>query len=68
MRKNIENYIEHNIKNYQLEGVEFCNEDYEFAEKLIAEGKSLKDACDEMMQGVRDCLDEGIEDTDVEAE
>ena len=24
--------------------------------------------CDEMMQGVRDCLDEGLEDTDIEAE
>ena len=36
--------------------------------KLIAEGKSLEDACDEMMQGVRDCLDEGLENTDIEAD
>ena len=36
--------------------------------KLIAEGKSLEDACNEMMQGVRDCLDEGLEDTDIETD
>lgn len=68
MNKYIKEYVENNIKGFELEGVEFCDEDYEFAEKLISEGKSLEDACDEMMQGVRDCLDEGLEDTDIEAD
>ena len=26
----------------------------------------MEDACDEMMQGVRDYLDEGLEETDIE--
>lgn len=68
MKGKIKEYVENNTKEFELEGVEFCDEDYEFVEKLIAEGKSLEDACDEMMQGVRDCLDEGLEETDIEAD
>lgn len=68
MKEKIKEYVENNTKGFELEGVEFCDEDYEFVEKLIAEGKSLEDACDEMMQGVRDCLDEGLEETDIEAD
>ncbi len=68
MKEKIKEYVENNTKGFELEGVEFCDEDYEFVEKLIAEGKSLEDACDKMMQGVRDCLDEGLEDTDIEAD
>lgn len=67
MKEKIKEYVENNTKAFELEGVEFCDEDYEFVEKLIAEEKSLENACDEMMQGIRDCLDEGLEDTDIEA-
>lgn len=62
MKQRIKEYIKNHIKGYELEGVEFCDEDYEFVAKLIAEGKSLEDACDEMMLGIRNCLDEGLED------
>ena len=62
VRDKIKECVEQNIKGYDLEGVEFCDEDYELVENLIAKGKSLEDACDEMMQGVRDCLDEGLKD------
>lgn len=62
VRDKIKECVEQNIKGYDLESVEFCDEDYELVEDLIAKGKSLEDACDEMMQGVRDCLDEGLED------
>lgn len=68
MKEKIKEYVENNAKKFELEGVEFCNEDYEFVENLIAEGKSLEDACNEMMQDVRDYLDEGLEDTDIEAD
>ena len=44
MRDKINEYIKNHIKGYELEGVEFCDEDYEFVEKLITEGKSLEDA------------------------
>ena len=40
MKEKIKKYIENNTKGFELEGEEFCNEDYEFVEKLIAEGKS----------------------------
>ena len=62
MRDKINEYIKNHIKGYELEGVEFCDEDYEFVEKLITEGESLEDACDEMMLGIRNCLDENLED------
>ena len=62
MREKIKEYIDRNAKGFDLGGVEFCEEDYEFVEKRISEGKSLEDACDEMLQGVRDCLDEGLND------
>lgn len=53
MKQRIKEYIKNHIKGYELDGVEFCDEDYEFVEKLITEGKSLEDACDEMMLGIR---------------
>lgn len=57
MREQIKEYVENNAKDFDLDGVEFCDEDFDFVEELIAKGKSLEDACDEMTQGVRDCLD-----------
>lgn len=54
--REIKEYVENNAKDFDLDGVEFCDEDFDFVEELIAKGKSLEDACDEMMQGVSDCL------------
>lgn len=68
MRDKIKEYIKNHIKEFWLEGVKFSDEDYEFVEKLIAEGKSLEDACNEMMQTIRkfqrllNYLDEGLDD------
>ena len=44
------------IKNLGWDGNIDTIEDY-YNKLFVKEGKSLEDACDEMMQGVRDCLD-----------
>lgn len=62
MRESIKQYMTSHTKDFELEGVEFCEEDYEFAEQLVANGKSIEEACDETMQSIRDCLDAGLDD------
>ena len=52
--REIKEYVENNAKDFDLDGVEFCDEDFDFVEELIVKGKSSEDACDEMMQGVSD--------------
>ena len=59
MRERIRDYLEKEAKNFDLEGCEFCDEDFEYVEFLIANGKSLEAACMNMMQVMRDCLDDG---------
>lgn len=59
MREKIKSYIEKEAKNFDLEECEFCEEDFTYVESLIAEGKSLENACMNMMQIMRDCLDNG---------
>ena len=43
MKEKIKEYVENNTKGFELEGVEFCDEDYEFVEKLIAEANATYD-------------------------
>lgn len=62
MREKIKDYIEENLKHFELAGVEITEEDIDWAEEKIGQGKSIEDACDELLNGIRECLDEGLED------
>lgn len=62
MREKIKEYIEENLKYFELAGVEITEEDIDWAEGKIVQGKSIEDACDELLNGIRECLDEGLED------
>lgn len=62
MREKIEDYIDENLRYFELEGVEITEEDIEFIEEKINSGKSIEDACDEVLSGIRECLDEGLDD------
>lgn len=62
MREKIEDYMENNLKYFELEGVEITEDDFDFAEEKIKQGKSIEDACDEVLRGIRECLDDGLED------
>lgn len=66
MKEEIQNYMESNLKGFELCGVELTEEDYDFAEEKISKGMTLEKACDEVLQGIRDCLDEGLESLDEE--
>lgn len=69
MREKIWNYVEDNLKGFELEGVEISEEDIDWIEdKINNYNMSLEDACDECLQSIRDCLDEGIEDDDEDEE
>lgn len=62
MREKIEDYMENNLKYFELEGVEITEDDFDFAEEKVKQGKSIEDACDEVLRGIRECLDDGLED------
>lgn len=62
MREKIESYIENNLKYFELEGVEITEYDIDFAEEKVKQGKSIEGACDEVLRGIRECLDDGLED------
>ena len=62
MREKIESYMESNLKYFELEGVEITEYDIDFAEEKVRHGKSIEDACDEVLRGIRECLDDGLED------
>lgn len=62
MREKIESYMESNLKYFELEGVEITEDDFDFAEEKVRHGKSIEDACDEVLKGIRECLDNGLED------
>ena len=61
MREKIEDYMESNLKYFELEGVEITEDDFDFAEEKVRNGKSIEDACDEVLRGIRECLDDGLE-------
>ena len=44
------------------ERVEITEDDFDFAEEKVKQGKSIEDACDEVLRGIRECLDDGLED------
>ena len=62
MRAKIAIYMESNLKHFELEGVEITEDDFDFAEEKVMQGKSIEDACDEVLRGIRACLDDGLED------
>ena len=62
MREKIEDYMEENLKYFELLGVEITEDDFNFAEEKVRQGKSIEDACDEVLRGIRECLDDGLED------
>lgn len=61
MREKIENYIENNLKHFELQGVEITEHDIELAEEKVKQGKSVEDACNEVLKGIRECLDDGLD-------
>ena len=61
MKEKIKDYMESNLKYFELEGVEITEEDFDFAESKVKYGKSIEDACDEVLKGIRECLDNGLE-------
>ena len=62
VRQDIEIYIKNNLKHFELEGVEFTKEDFDLAEEKVMQGKSIEDACDEVLKEIRECLDEGLDE------
>lgn len=57
MREKIKSYIESNLQYFGLEGVKIEEEDLDFAEEKVKQGKSIEDACDELLRGIREWLD-----------
>lgn len=57
MRDKIKSYIESNLQYFGLEGVKIDEEDLDFAEEKVKQGKSIEDACDELLRGIREWLD-----------
>lgn len=60
IKETIENYMVTNLKYFDLEGVELSKEDFDFALKMVKEEKTIEDACDEVLRGIRNCLDDGL--------
>ena len=61
MRNKIWDYVEENLKHFELDGVEITEMDIDDIEMRFNEfDKPLDVACDEVLQGIRDCLDEGL--------
>lgn len=56
MRELILSDLVNNAKRFQLEGVEFTQEDVDCVERLIALGKSYGDAIDLCLGGIYDVL------------
>ena len=56
MRELILSDLVNNAKRFQLEGVEFTQEDVTYVENLIAMGKSYGDAIDLCLGGIYDVL------------
>lgn len=56
MRELILSDLVNNAKRFQLEGVEFTQEDVDCVERLIAFGKSYEEAIDLCLGGIYDVL------------
>lgn len=56
MRELILSDLVNNAGDYQLEGVEFTQEDVNYVERLIAEGKSYDEAIDICLSDISDVL------------
>ena len=56
MRELILSDLVNNASNYQLEGVEFTQEDVTYVESLIAKGTSYDEAVDICLRGIYDVL------------
>lgn len=52
--------LEHNKRYYDLDGVEITTEDAENVIDLIHGGMTMDKAVDEILNGIRDCLDAEI--------
>ena len=48
-------------KEFELEGVEFTDEDVDFANGLAKKGISEEEAIAQTLDGIREVLDEGLE-------
>ena len=65
--KSIEQYLkESNLNDYDLDGVEITEEDIDNIRDEMAKGSSLKDATNTVLYRIRECLDEGLEDSEEE--
>jgi len=62
LRDDIETYIENNLKYFELDGVEITGEDVDLAAQKVKQGQSLEEACEEVLSGIRECLDEGLDE------
>lgn len=63
MRERILSDLVNNAKRFQLEGVEFTQEDVDCVERLMMEyGKSYDEAIDLCLSGIYDVLDCGDEE------
>lgn len=56
MRELILSDLVNKASDYQLEGVEFTQEDVNYVESLIAKGTSYEDAVDICLSGIYDVL------------
>ena len=61
MRELILSDLEKNASNYQLEGVEFTQEDVDYVESLIANGTFYENAIDICLEGICYVLNEDEE-------
>lgn len=64
--EDVEYFVENNLKAHELLGVEFTEEDYEIILERANEYGNLEKAGDEYMSEVRELLDWGIEEDDIE--
>lgn len=66
-KEDVRNYIDDEIDldDYDLDGVEISDEDCEeIAEKVNSGNYELSDAVDEVFEGIREILDEGLDEVD----
>lgn len=58
MRTYMMECLERHLRDYDLEGIELCDEDVNAVERLIREkGITLNNAVDAVLLGIRNCLD-----------
>lgn len=61
MKELILSDLKENAKSYQLEGVEFTQEDVDYVNSLIANGASYEYAIRDCLEGIYDVLNEDVE-------